>query len=89
MLLVAVDLVAEPSDAVPMGASELGVISGGMYTPAERERRTTVTAAEILETARMQTRMTNQWRRQKEAVRAGLRCGGTRSEVDECGFDRT
>jgi len=29
-----------------------------------------------------------QWRRQKEAERVDLRCGGTRSEVEARGFDR-
>jgi HAMP domain-containing protein len=91
-LVVAIELVAEPSDAVPMDASESDArtedISGEMYTPAERERSTTVTATEILQTARMQTRMTNQWRRQKEAERVGLRCGGTGSEVNDWGYDR-
>lgn len=29
-----------------------------------------------------------QWRRQKEEERVCLRCGGTRSEVDERGCDR-
>jgi hypothetical protein len=67
---------------------------GGMYTPASGLPRrrlttsTTPTATEIPRRARKQTRMTNQWRRQKEWVRVGLRCGGTRLEVDEWGFDR-
>lgn len=86
--MVAIGLVAEASDAVPMGASELGG-SGRMYTPAARERSTTSTAAEIAERARMEMRMTNQWRRQKEAEeRVCLRWGGTRSEADERGCDR-
>lgn len=87
--MVAIGLVAETSDAVPMmEASELLGGSGRMYTPAARERSTTATAAEIAERARMEMRMTNQWRRQKEAERVCLRWGGTRSEVDERGCDR-
>ena len=91
-LVLGTGLVAEPCDTVPMGASETasdGSKEVGVYTPAEREpRRTTTTATEIPRTARMQMRITNQWRRQKEAVWAGLRCGGTRSEVDALGIDR-
>ena len=90
-LVLAIELVAEACDAVPTGSSETAddSMEEGVYTPAEREpRRTTTTATEIPRTARMEMRMTNQWRRQKEAVWVCLRCGGTRSEVDELGFDR-
>jgi hypothetical protein len=93
-LVVAVDLVAEPGDAVPMDGSENADdgegTESGVYTTAERgPRSTTATATEIPEAARMKMRMTNQWRRQKEGERVCLRCGGTRSEVEECGLDRT
>jgi hypothetical protein len=96
VLVLGIGLVeVEPCDTVPMGASETADDDDddsneeGVYTPAEREpRRTTTTATEIPRTARMQTRITNQWRRQKEGVWAGLRCGATRSEVDMLWFDR-
>jgi len=98
-LVVAVDLVAEPGDAVPIDGSENtddddddgeGTESGVYTTPAERgPRSTTTTATVIPEAARMKMRMTNQWRRQKEGERVCLRCGGTRSEVEECGLYRT
>jgi hypothetical protein len=77
-LVLGVELVAEPCDAVPRGASETvdddddeddDSMEAGVYTPPEREpRRTTTTATEIPRTARMETRMTNQWRRQKEVA---------------------
>jgi hypothetical protein len=72
---LAIELVADPSDAVPMGgASEMGTTTddnedeseGGMYTPASGLPRrrlttsTTTTATEIPRRARKQTRMTNQ-----------------------------
>jgi hypothetical protein len=100
---VGLRLEAKAGDAVPMdGASEMctreereerEAREGGMYTPASGGRRgrltsTTATATEMPVRARMEMRMTNQWRRQKEGVRDDLRCGGMRSEVDEGGLDR-
>jgi hypothetical protein len=97
--LLAVEVVAEPTEAGPIGASEMGTmtdegvegveeVEAGVYTPESGVTRlplarTTPTAMEVPRRARMQMRMTNQCRRQKEVERTGFKWGGTRSEVDE------
>jgi hypothetical protein len=92
---LAVEVVAEPTEAGPIGASEMGTMTDeeaeageGVYTPESGEAclplaRTTPTAMEVPRRARMQMRMTNQCRRQKEGERTGFKWGGTKSEVDE------
>jgi hypothetical protein len=90
---LAVEVVAEPTETDPTGASEIGTmtdeeVEAGVYTPESGEARlplarTIPTATEVPRRARMQMRMTNQCRRQKEGERTGFKWGGTRSEVDE------
>ena len=86
VVLLAIGLVTESCDTVPKGSSDIvdDSMAKGVSAPSERgPRRTTVTAMEMPRAARMKMRITNQWRRQNEAVwDCCLKCGGTRWEVE-------